>query len=564
MNLETLVLPLKTEDNAFRAGLSRSVQLVQGAVQAIETVIKSTFKWADELDSIGDKMDTTNAHAAAYNYILRKSGTATDTFTKGMVILGKGLVDASGKLDTTGKSLKEWGIDVFDANKQLKDQDTLVAEVADKYATFGTQQERVNFLTEVFGKSGAELVDFFDTLAAEGGIDAVTKKVEQLGLAIDPGRYEQFNRNLEELKLIGLGLAVGFTEQVMPALERLTDWAMNVGVPAFMEFKDGLIDAFQSGGISEALAFIDQEVATFLENIDWSGYGTQFGDLIEGALTNASGEIDVPASLDSLAQGLQEFFISAVGEENLAAFREHFVDYILLQLGVLSTNAQTTTKGMMDQLAIIYGDGQSRINGMFGSFVGSNLVVMGGWGVQLNARFSNTMTILEANIATKLAAISENFQRRASSWLTKAVEVFNNGKGALVTAVSGLVAEINAELRKIIQSVTLSIKAVVFGGSGGAGTPIGTATTAGGGGTTGGGGGSTGGHDTPRASGGPVIAGQPYNVAEFFRPERFVPAVNGRIESLGGQSLQAVTIMNWGDLDYSRLATEIVKAQINT
>src|SRR6185503_20586781 len=111
----------------------------------------------------------TDKTAAALNFTLRKSGTNTEALTKGMTILSKGLVKADGSLDTTGKSLKAWGIDVLDANGMLKDQTTLIGEISDKYASFGTQQEKVNFLTETFGRSGAELIYFFDTLAADGG-----------------------------------------------------------------------------------------------------------------------------------------------------------------------------------------------------------------------------------------------------------------------------------------------------------------------------------------------------------------------------------------------------------
>jgi hypothetical protein len=82
----------------------------------------------------------------------------------------------------------------------------------------------VDFLTNVFGRSGAQLVDVFDTLAQEGGIDAVSQKVKDLGLAIDPDRYEQFTRNLEEIKLAGTGLAIQFTEMLMPVFEKMLTW----------------------------------------------------------------------------------------------------------------------------------------------------------------------------------------------------------------------------------------------------------------------------------------------------------------------------------------------------
>src|SRR6476646_10406594 len=106
----------------------------------------------------------------------------------------------------------------------MKDQTDLIEEIGRKYNTFATQQEKINFLTEIYGKNGAAMLDFFDVLAQEGGIDKVTSKVEALGLAIDPGRYEQFNRNLEELKMIFFLLDVASTENVMPSLETFLGW----------------------------------------------------------------------------------------------------------------------------------------------------------------------------------------------------------------------------------------------------------------------------------------------------------------------------------------------------
>src|SRR4030067_1152708 len=195
-----------------------------------------------------------------------------------MTILSKGLVKADGSLDTTGKALKAWGVNVLDVNGKLKDQTTVIGDISDKYSTFATQQEKVNFLTEIFGRSGAELIDFFDPVAAEGGIDAVTAKVERFGLAIDPGRYEQFNRNLEEMKLIGLGLAVGFTEKLMPAFEAVSEWVLTKGIPALTEFGSRIGEAFKEGGV---LGVADMLLDEF-DKIDWGTISTTLIDGING------------------------------------------------------------------------------------------------------------------------------------------------------------------------------------------------------------------------------------------------------------------------------------------
>lgn len=266
MILEALIVPLQLDKKQFNLGIDSAVNGFKVAAAGLAAAgaafvgiatlaANATFKWADELDSIQDIMGGTSKNAAALNFVLRKSKTSTDALTKGMTILEKGLVKADGTLDAVGKSLKEFGIDVKDVNGNMKDQGDLLNEISHRYNQFGTQQERVNFLTEVFGRSGADLIDFFDTLAADGGIDAVTRKIEALGLAIDPNRYEQFNRSIEELKLIGLSLAVAFTERVMPVLENFVSILTNPDLTAGQRIGQ-IADAIDQwlGGILDSLA----------------------------------------------------------------------------------------------------------------------------------------------------------------------------------------------------------------------------------------------------------------------------------------------------------------------
>lgn len=251
IKLQDLVSEIKLEDKlspASKGVLSslKGIGVGIGAVTAIlgtaalgmKKLIDLSFDWARKLDGVQDVMGGTTKQAAAFNFVLQKSGTDVSQFTNGMTILEKGLVDAEGKLDLTGKKLAEFGINALETNGAVKDQASLVEEISNKYNHFGTQQERVNFLTEVFGKSGAGLIDFFDTLANEGGLDATTEKVEKFGLAIDPAKYETFTRNIEEIKLAGQGLAITFIDKLMPALDDFSGWWTEKGLPATMSMID--------------------------------------------------------------------------------------------------------------------------------------------------------------------------------------------------------------------------------------------------------------------------------------------------------------------------------------
>jgi len=66
-----------------------------------------------------------------------------------------------------------------------------------------------------------------------------------------------------------------------------------------------------------------------------------------------------------------------------------------------------------------------------------------------------------------------------------------------------------------------------------------------------------------RASGGPVSAGQQYQVAEFFRPETFTPSTNGRVDPMQSNSSnmsQDVFIQRFADVIARALRSELQKA----
>lgn len=513
MNLETLVLPLEIASNAFNTGIKAATAGVAALVGAMGVAVKATFDWAQELDSIQDIIGGTNAEAAALNFTLRKSGVDTAKFTSGVTIMSKGLVKADGTLDTVGRDLKDFGINVLDANGAVKEQNKLIAEISNKYNSFSTQQERVNFLTKTFGRSGAELLDFFDTLAAEGGIDAATSKVERLGLVIDPGRYEQFTRSLEELKLVGLGLAVGFTEKVMPAFERFLEiitgegtlgqkigtlaanadayignFIGNVGdsVNAWVErggpqeLSSKLISWIENIGTGEnqsrivtAAQYLVTAIGNALSSVDWAGVGLA----IDTKITEAINGIDWTGAGDTFGGWIDTFLTTGW-------------DMGIADAGM---NMPTSISALLDG-----------IDNFFQSAVGADK--FGGWKAYFDA--------WGEQIKTGWNGMVEKFKSMAvagiNQWWDSVIQTVEN--------------RVNF-FRKLINSIPLvpNIPMLNIGNNAGA--------------SMGGG--------LNRASGGPVIAGQSYNVAEFFQPERFTPSTNGRIDPIGtgGDMLTTLTLM---------------------
>ena len=261
MLLEKLVIPIGFDTGMLMASIDAVIGLVSGAVDR-------TREWAEGMDALGDVTGMSSDKLAAWSFVAKKAGVEIETLSNATVIMAKGLLDSTGELSTTGKALEDFGITVRDVDGNIRDQSALMDDIGKKYAEFGTQTERVDFLTNVFGRSGAKLVDVFDTMAAEGGIDKVKQKVEGLGLVLDPTQYEEFQRNLNEVDLTFTGLANTFTGPLLPAAESLlrtfTDWLQSPWV------------ANAIAGIGEKLGTLASDIATGVETGDWDAFFADF------------------------------------------------------------------------------------------------------------------------------------------------------------------------------------------------------------------------------------------------------------------------------------------------
>ncbi len=324
MILEKLVIPIGFDMGLLLEGVNAIQGLITGAIER-------TQQWAEDMDRLGDVTGMETDKLASWNFVVKKAGVDADTFSNSVVIMAKGLLDSSGELSTTGKALQDFGVDVLDTGGKVRDQSDLMDDIAKKYAEFGTQTERVDFLTNVFGKSGTKLIDVFDTLAKEGGIDQVRKKVEDLGLVLDPNQYEEFQRNLNEVDLTFTGLANAFTGPLLPGAEAIlqtfTTWLQSPwvadGIRQIGEALGTLITDISNGDWQKLWADIapvldpvalTQAFQDWIASVDWGGLSTTFATWI----SNVDWAGGTKAAIDS-AVNIEEALIDLVGRTNWGA-----------------------------------------------------------------------------------------------------------------------------------------------------------------------------------------------------------------------------------------------------
>jgi hypothetical protein len=360
------------------------------------------------------------------------------------------------------------------------------------------------------------------------------------------------------------------------------------------KFLEGAKQAFDEGGIAAVVDFVldinweevSKNIIDGINSIDWTAAGWDFKNLavaIGNGIGKAVSEIDWWGIGSSLASAANNFWAGMFGQTEQSAQRiikdtltgisndltgsfleigQGFADmgtYIFGEIGKIG-------QGFADMGTYLWGEILKIEQGFadMGTYllgeiakIGQGFADMGtyisAWAIGVITTFltwrqgvitsittwaATTITTIQTamntfytTISNKLSDIAKEFYNRATGWANQAAQGFEAGKQAVLNAVTKIKDDINAILKKIMTSFTISFSvsmpdwaANLLGGApaGGGG--------GGGGGGTGGGGGR---RPTHKASGGPVIAGQQYNVQEFFhRPEVFTPTASGRIDAM--------------------------------
>jgi hypothetical protein len=323
MLLEKLVIPIGFDTGLLLEGIKAIEGLITGAIDR-------TREWADQLDTLAEVTGWSGDELASWSYIANKAGADTETLSSATVIMVKGLLDSKGALSITGKALQDFGINVLDANGKVRDQSSLMVDISKKYSEFGTQTERVDFLTNIFGRSGAKLVDVFETLANEGGLDKVKEKVRSLGLVLDDGRYEDFQRNLNEVNLTFTGLANAFTGPLLPGAESLlqtfTTWLQSPWI------------ADEIGNIGEKLGTLATDIGVGLQTGNW--------DLFFADFKSFTG-VDIQPLISELGK-----FAAWVTDVGIPKWKE-FVQNAKTGLADFKASSQTETSAISGHWAVL-------------------------------------------------------------------------------------------------------------------------------------------------------------------------------------------------------------------
>jgi hypothetical protein len=190
-----------------------------------------------ELDDLSQKIGTSVESLSRIQRVAKTFGVDfAGTVDPAMVKLARNLTTVDDKSSRTSKALAAIGVSAKDSAGKLRDPGQVMIEVAKSLAQYEDGAGKAAVVTDLFGKSGADLLPFLNDLA-----DNVDKFS-----GVTPEAVKQATDLQDKFGMLSQRTDQAFTSIVTAALPALT--GLSEGFTDVLEAQDGLID---NGEIAE-------------------------------------------------------------------------------------------------------------------------------------------------------------------------------------------------------------------------------------------------------------------------------------------------------------------------
>ena len=269
-NLKITIGAIDKTQRAFRSvgrGLAKvksSVISVQGALAALGAglALREFAQQIDELAKQSGMLGLTVNQLQQLQFAASQTGVSTEELNKGLERFSRSISEASTGIGVGKRSFEALGVTLAKSDGSLKSTDQLLAEVADRFAQIQDPADRVRIAVDLFGRSGAGLVN---TLAdGSAGLKALGDDFNAVTIQLtgpQAAAVEEANDLFDKLGRVFTSIGQQITAVLMPALAGVAELftigllkalsASTKGLRGFLNELVSLTNEFTGGDIAE-------------------------------------------------------------------------------------------------------------------------------------------------------------------------------------------------------------------------------------------------------------------------------------------------------------------------
>lgn len=216
------------ERNTAKVG--KSVMKAGAAMTAAGVAVgTATFGVAKATAAYGDKMWKTSQMVGMgveefqkLAYAAKYSGVGIDEFSMGLAKFNKTITDAAAGSQTAGRVFKDLGINLKDAQGNLRAPDEIFKEVAEVFENLEGNAAKSAAAMDLFGRSGVKMIPLLNS--GKKGLEAMGDEAVRMGFVLSEETTkagETFNDNFLRITDHLKGLTYQLGSALIPHLDRL-------------------------------------------------------------------------------------------------------------------------------------------------------------------------------------------------------------------------------------------------------------------------------------------------------------------------------------------------------
>jgi hypothetical protein len=216
------------------------------AATAIGGMAIKTAETADVVDKMSAKIGLSKEGFQEWSYIMGQNGMDIDKMQVGVKTLVAQMDGAANGTKSAQENFDKLGLSIYDSTGKMKDQETIMEEALYALADMENGTEKARLATELFGKSGSEMMPMLNQGSA--GMQDLKDRAHELGLVMSDDTVNAgvvLGDTIDDVKQSLSMLATNLGATVMPIVQQLADLIIS-NLPTIQGMVASLAPVFSS------------------------------------------------------------------------------------------------------------------------------------------------------------------------------------------------------------------------------------------------------------------------------------------------------------------------------
>lgn len=225
-------------------GIAFSVGWALAGMISVQSV-RTALEYAGSIAQVSRQLGVTTTELQTYRYAATQLNLTTEEMERGLGKLTLAIGKAAAGAKTQGDVFRKLGIDIKDADGNIRSTGDVLLELADKLSRIPDPARRAAAVVAVFGEEGRKLVPLLENGSA--GLKKFAEDAEEAGLVLTEGEIAKADETARKIEALTHELKVDFSREVaqnadsiytlVSALKDLVVWFGKAGA-AYVNFSE--------------------------------------------------------------------------------------------------------------------------------------------------------------------------------------------------------------------------------------------------------------------------------------------------------------------------------------